>query len=137
MPAFSDVEAWAAAAGGVLVVVGVVSLVATALLLPVFIARLPADHFARTGSAPLARTWPHRLARVGKNVVGAALFVAGVAMLVLPGQGLLTMVIGLALVDFPGKDALERRLARRPPIWRFLNRVRTHRGLPTFVPPSS
>jgi len=132
MPVWSDVEGWAAAAGGILVGVGIVSLVATVLLLPTFIARLPADHFAGTTSTPPVRTLPHRVARLAKNGLGAGLFVVGVAMLVLPGQGLLTMVIGLALLDFPGKEKLERRLAQRPAIWRFLNAVRRRKGLTPF-----
>ena len=53
---------------------------------------------------------------------------AGLAMLVLPGQGLLTMLIGLLLLDFPGKRALERRVVRRPKILAFLNRMRDRRG---------
>ena len=54
----------------------------------------------------------------------------GGAMLVLPGQGLLTILIGLLLLEFPGKRALERRLVARPGIKTFLDRIRARRGKP-------
>ena len=53
---------------------------------------------------------------------------AGLAMLVLPGQGLLTILIGLMLLDFPGKRRLERRIVARPAILAMLNRMRARRG---------
>jgi len=51
------------------------------------------------------------------------------AMLVLPGQGLLTMFISLMLLDFPGKRRLEQSIVRRPIILRSINwlRERHHR----------
>lgn len=43
-----------------------------------------------------------------RNVLGAILLVAGIAMLVLPGQGVPTILISLGLMNFPGKYRLER-----------------------------
>ena len=65
---------------------------------------------------------------IGKNVLGAVLMIAGVAMLVLPGQGLLTMVLGFLLIDFPGKYRLERWLVARPMVHRPLNWIRRRAG---------
>jgi len=45
-------------------------------------------------------------------------------MLVLPGQGLLTILLGVTLVNFPGKYALERRIVSRPSVANTLNRIR-------------
>ena len=105
------------------------SLVLTALLLPVFVVRLPADYFLATRQELAGRRgvvqW---IGRAGKNLLGLVFLLAGVAMLVLPGQGLLTMLIGLLLLDFPGKRAIEHRLVRRPTILAFLNRIRARRG---------
>jgi hypothetical protein len=105
------------------------SLVLAALLLPVCVVRLPADYFLVSRSEAAARRavvqW---IGRVGRNLVGLVFLLAGLAMLVLPGQGLLTMLIGLLLLDFPGKRAIERRLVRRPKILAFLNRIRARRG---------
>jgi hypothetical protein len=42
----------------------------------------------------------------------------------IPGQGFLTMIVGLTMLDFPGKRGLERRLIARPRILRTINRLR-------------
>ena len=105
------------------------SLVVAALLLPVFVVRLPADYFCVSRiEAAAHRGVVQWLGRAGKNVLGLVFVLAGLAMLVLPGQGLLTLLIGLLLLDFPGKRSIERRLVRRPRILAFLNRIRERRG---------
>jgi hypothetical protein len=43
----------------------------------------------------------------------------------MPGQGLLTILIGLILVNFPGKYKIERRLVRRPGVLQSINKIRT------------
>lgn len=48
-----------------------------------------------------------------KNIVGAVLFLGGLAMLFLPGQGLLTMLIGISLMDFPRKRELEAKMVEQ------------------------
>ena len=53
-------------------------------------------------------------------------------MLVLPGQGLLTIVVGLVLLDFPGKFRLERWLVSRPRVLALLNRFRVALNKPPF-----
>lgn len=109
------------------------SLLLTIVLLPVVVVRLPADHFVADRHERLARrgffAWCWR---IGKNLLGAVFALAGVAMLLLPGQGLLTILIGLLLLDFPGKRALELRLLRRPALRGFLDRMRQRRGVPPF-----
>ena len=59
----------------------------------------------------------------------------GIAMLVLPGQGLLTIVVGIVLLNFPGKYRLERWLATRSPVWRSLNWLRRRAGRPELQRP--
>jgi hypothetical protein len=67
-----------------------------------------------------------------KNVAGVVLLLLGMVMALpgIPGQGILTMIIGLTLIDFPGKRRLERRLIGRPAVLRRLNnlRARFHRA---------
>lgn len=72
---------------------------------------------------------------IAKNLVGLVLLIAGIAMLVLPGQGLLTIAVGLVLIDFPGKFRLERWLATRRPVWRSLNWLRKRAGRPELTRP--
>ena len=59
-----------------------------------------------------------------KNLLGAILLLAGIAMLVLPGQGVLTITLGISLMNFPGKFRLERWLITRGPTLRITNRLR-------------
>ncbi|MBL9077819.1 MAG: hypothetical protein JNL08_09960 [Planctomycetes bacterium] len=111
--------------------VSLASAVLTVLLLPVVVVRLPADYFTASRRDLARRRGPLLwLEHALRNLVGVLFVLAGVAMLVLPGQGLLTILIGLLLIDFPGKRALERRLVRRPSVLAFLNRLRARRGRP-------
>jgi UPF0716 family protein affecting phage T7 exclusion len=71
-----------------------------------------------------------------KNLIGAVLLVGGIAMLVLPGQGLLTMLLGLSLINFPGKFWLERKLIQRRAVHRSVNWIRRKGGSEPMVVPS-
>ncbi|MCH9671248.1 MAG: PGPGW domain-containing protein [Gammaproteobacteria bacterium] len=97
--------------------------VASLVALPVLIARLPDDYYIRRPvAAPLSGLgW---LRKAVLNVVGCLLVLAGLAMLVLPGQGILTIVIGLACMDFPGKRRLERRIVSNPKVLAAANWIR-------------
>jgi hypothetical protein len=104
---------------------GVVSLAIAAAVVVTW----PADRFKHGAAAGFLTTHPpvvRVLAHVGKNVAGVVLVLLGFVMALpgVPGQGVLTMIIGLTLVDFPGKLSLERRLVGRPFVLRRLNAVR-------------
>lgn len=98
--------------------------------------RLPEDYFAPGGAAASAvhpvRWWAVRIAR---NVAGIALIVTGVVLLFTPGQGVLTMLFGLALVDFPGKHALVCKLLARPGVLQAANDWRARFGKPPLRVP--
>lgn len=108
--------------------------VASLVALPWIIVRLPADYFARRGQrgTPLLGRAPtsHWLIAAGKNLAGALLVVMGLLMLVLPGQGILTILAGLLLMNFPGKYRLERWLVSRRPVWRAIRWLRARAGRP-------
>ncbi len=112
-------------------------LVGTVVLVPLVVARMPSDHFVRPETERWSRR--HPLLRgalwVGRNLLGAVLVVAGVAMLVLPGQGILTILIGLIVLEFPGKRALELRLVRRPRVRRAVDWIRARAGRPPLLLP--
>lgn len=103
------------------------------------IVQLPTDYFTRKKRRPLSVWEEHPVLRplylVGKNLLGFILILAGIAMLVLPGQGLLTIVIGIILMNFPGKFRLERWLATRPPVWKSLNWLRKKAKRPPLEHP--
>ncbi len=70
---------------------------------------------------------------VVKNLVGVVFLLAGFAMLFLPGQGILTMLIGLSLLDFPGKRRLEGKLIGQPSVLRAINSMREKFGKPPLI----
>lgn len=127
-------------AGVVWFTVGVLSLVITIVTLPAVIVRLPPDYFVRERRLKLISDSLHPVlgwfALALKNLLGLALFVLGAIMLFVPGQGLLTMLIGLMLMNFPGKYRLEQSLVRRPSVLRTLNRVRAHWKRPPLLAPA-
>ncbi len=124
---------------GALGLVGLVSLVASAVLLPFMVVRIPADYFRhpeRRHEYPQDRHPAlHHAIVILKNGLGVLLVLAGIAMLVLPGQGLLTLLIGVMLTDFPGKYRLEKRLIGQPGVLKAVNWLRARAGHPPLLPP--
>ena len=94
---------------------------------------LPEDYF-EVDQPPLTSWTAARLARNGTGIVlilvGAVLSIPGV-----PGQGVLTILVGLLLVDFPSRQRLERALARRPGVLPALNRLRVRFDRAPLRPP--
>lgn len=116
-----------------------VTFAASLALVPLLVRRLPADYFVR-------RRYPwrerHPVARVLllalKNLLAGLLLLAGFAMLFLPGQGLLTMFLGLTLLDFPGKRRLEVWLVSRRSVRRVVGWIRRRAGKPPLrLPPEA
>lgn len=110
-----------------LTVASIVGFVGTLIAIPLILVRLPSDYFdTRT-----PRHWMkdhHPVLRLSgliiKNVIGIVFLLAGFAMLFLPGQGLLTMLIGISLMDFPGKRTLEAKMVGQPTLLGVINNMR-------------
>ena len=87
------------------------------IVMPLIIARMSPDYFVSHEPSP--QSWRRRhaatrlVARCLKNVVGAVLLLAGIAMLVLPEQGIITILVAVSLLDFPGKRRLEMHFVRQ------------------------
>lgn len=115
--------------------------VGSIIAVPWLVARIPTDYFmpATKGQNQFRQQHPTSslLWRILKNVLGAVLLLAGVAMLILPGQGLLTILLGVMLVDFPGKRSLELIIIRRPSIGRVVRWIRHRSGRDELLIPGS
>ena len=102
--------------------------VASLVIVPWLVIRIPEDYFVSPRRPRLAFSDEHPVVRwsvlIIKNLLGAVLVLAGIAMLVLPGQGLLTVAIGVLMLDFPGKHRLERKIIRYPAVFRSINWLR-------------
>ena len=115
-----------------LVASSTVTFVASLVSVPWLVIRLPPDHFSLQRNRNQRPAVTHPLARLIwlslRNLAGVALILAGLLMLVLPGQGLLAIVAGLMLMSFPGKRRLVRRIVSRPWILGAMNRIRRRAG---------
>ncbi len=115
-------------------IVSAITFVGSLILIPILITRMPTDYFRDPENKPES-PWAARhpvlrwMLLIAKNVLGAVLLAGGIVMLVLPGQGLLTMIMGLVLMNYPGKRRIERYLVTRRAILRTINwiRKRSHR----------
>jgi hypothetical protein len=109
----------------------VVMFVGTVLAVPVFFARVPDDYFARPRKA-------HSLVvRAVRIVIGVALIALGLAMIVLPGQGILTILVGLSVLDLPVKDRLIGRLLRQPRVRHAIDAMRHKAGKGSLIVPGA
>ena len=70
-----------------------------------------------------------------KNVLGLILLAAGLAMMVLPGQGIITILIALTLLNFPGRRKLELRIIRQRHVRNAVDWIRRRAGSPPLVIP--
>lgn len=121
--------------------VGAVVVVLILVTVPVVMIRLPADYFTGTRRMPASWRRLHPLATglaIGlKNLAGVLFVMLGLVMLVTPGQGLLTILFGLMLCNYPGKYRSERWLITRPSIWRTVNWLRCRAGRPGLIHPTA
>ena len=130
---------WADANQAILWWVGASSataLVVTLVAVVVIVIRMPADYFADRGHHRMTLFREHPAlalaASIVRNALGVVFLIAGAAMLVLPGQGLLTIFIALVLLEFPGKLRLERWLVSKPAVRRPLDWIRRKAGRPSL-----
>ena len=99
---------------------------------------LPSDYFCtpRATSVKHARHGLFMAIRIVlKNLLGVILILVGVILSVpgLPGQGLVTVLAGVLLLDFPGKRRLLYKILRRPPLLQAINRLRMKFSRPPLV----
>lgn len=59
-----------------------------------------------------------------RNLFGVVLLLAGILMLFLPGQGILTIILAIGLLDFPGKRRAKDAFLRRHSVHTGLNWIR-------------
>jgi hypothetical protein len=119
-----------------LTILSVVFFVGSLVAIPFILVRLPTDFF----DTRVPRRWmeeQHPILRLlgllAKNVVGAIFLFAGFLMLFLPGQGILTMLIGVTMLDFPGKRKLEAKMIGQPTVLNAINSMRQKFGKPPLT----
>ncbi|MGB5455428.1 MAG: PGPGW domain-containing protein [Gammaproteobacteria bacterium] len=116
-----------------LAVFSTISFFGTLMAIPVLVIRIPEDYFSgnrRHRWEPWAHEHPviRWTLLITKNLLGYIFIMLGIAMLVLPGQGILTILIGVMFINFPGKYRLERWVVMRPPVLKTINKLRQRAG---------
>ena len=117
--------------GRILIAIGLflVSLTVTFGAIVLVLVKVPNNYFSShyerdfLPNSPWAVRWG---ALVLKNILGVFLVLLGLALSLpgVPGQGLLTVLLGLILIDIPGKRPIEARIIKRPAILGAANRLR-------------
>jgi hypothetical protein len=120
----------------------VLTFLASLFGVPYFLARLPADYFSRRERSDLGiPEHPRPILRIAlgvlRNLLGFLLILLGIAMLILPGQAVITILIGTFIMDFPGKRRFERWVLARRSVLRAVNGLRRRAGKPPLEPRTS
>jgi addiction module HigA family antidote len=97
------------------------------------IVRMPKDYLDRPEAVPFWQErpgWMPMASRVGKNLLGVVVIATGVVLAVpgVPGPGVLTLLIGVVLLDVPGKHRIQRRIVGAPKVLAAVNRLRAGFG---------
>ena len=134
------IHGWGLTWGQVLfgVAVSVVTFVVSLAVVTLVLVKLPANYFHSSHDREFLVHRHPVLRAVGifaKNLLGLVLVGAGVVMSLpgVPGQGVLTILLGIMLLDFPGKRALETRIVSRPRVNSAVNALRARFGKPPLM----
>lgn len=106
-----------------------VTFLANLALVSFILVKIPAHYFRESQQgkflekqSPVVRL----LAIIGKNIAGVILVVLGVLLSLpgVPGQGVLTILLGVMLLDFPGRQRFERWIVSSPRVLKAVNKLR-------------
>lgn len=125
---FWDTLTWSRILLGAVLIV--VSFAVVTFIVSLIMVQIPANYFHSdyehhflTDKNPILR-WT---VIIIKNIIGVILILLGIVMMFpgVPGPGVLTVLIGLILIDLPGKRKIEALIINRPTILNAVNNLRT------------
>jgi hypothetical protein len=120
------------------VILFVVTFAASLGVISFILVKLPPTYFQETHSRAF---WVDRhpyvrwAGLIGKNALGIVLVLLGILMSLpgIPGQGILTILLGIMLLDLPGKRRLESKILKQPKVLEKINRLRHKFSKPPLV----
>ena len=134
------IHGWGLTWGQVLfgVLFSVVTFVVSIAVVTVVLVKLPANYFHSSHERDFLVERHPVLRAVGifaKNLLGLLLVGLGIVMSLpgVPGQGVLTILLGIMLLDFPGKRGLETRIVSRPRVNAAVNALRARFDKPPLL----
>lgn len=132
---------WSSINSDLLFLVGSLSifiLIISVFMMVLIISFLPEDYFRSENRNLISSVQNSRypllklLVLITKNFFGVLLLLSGILMLVLPGQGILTIITGLVFMDYPGKYKFERKLLRQKGVINSINWIRSRLSKPSL-----
>ncbi|PIP03619.1 MAG: hypothetical protein COW18_08775 [Zetaproteobacteria bacterium CG12_big_fil_rev_8_21_14_0_65_54_13] len=125
---------WLAIGSVAIFIIGLISM-------PFIVARIPVDYFIHDRRQHIKGDRRHPVIEMAivvlKNILGSILLLTGFIMLFTPGPGLICMLVGLMIINYPGKYRLERWLIHRPLILQAVNAMRKKRSQPPLLSPET
>lgn len=116
----------------------VVSFVISTGVVAIVLVKLPANYFSATHAREFLpnSSWHVRWgALIVKNIIGVLLILIGIVMSLpgVPGPGVVTILLGLVMMDIPGKRPLEARIIQRPAVLKAINSIRARYNKPPLI----
>ena len=111
-------------------------LIISVFMMVLIISFLPEDYFKSENRNLISSVQNSRypllklLVLITKNFFGVLLLLSGILMLVLPGQGILTIITVLVFIDYPGIYNFERKLLRQKGVINSINWIRARLSKP-------
>ena len=106
-----------------------VSLVISFAAIGIVMIKIPPHYFSSRHESDFLPDSPWLVrwgAVIAKNIAGVILIVFGILLSLpgIPGQGILTILLGLMFLDIPGKRPLETKIIKQPTVLSAINRLR-------------
>ncbi len=125
---------WGRVAWGVMF--SIAAIIASYGLIVIGMIKIPADYFS-SSYVKKVNAEQHFSLRWGlvivKNIIGFLLTTAGIIMIFTPGPGVPTILLGLIMMDIPGKRPLEAKLIQRPMVLSAVNDLRAKYNKPPLI----
>lgn len=119
----------------VLAALSVIALLASIIATPWLVSRLPQDYLLQRERPAIPHPLLNATVQMLRGIIGAVLILMGLAMLIIPGPGLVTLLVGISIASFPGKRRLLRFIASREAVYSSLNWMRGRHGQPQLLHP--
>jgi len=102
------------------------------LIIKWLVSLIPEDYFINKKDSKIktSNIFIWYMVLIFKNLIGYSLILGGIMMLVLPGQGLFTIIIGLMMSNYPGKYSIEKKFIAIPTILKSINWLRRKSNKP-------
>ncbi|MFK7995155.1 MAG: PGPGW domain-containing protein [Granulosicoccus sp.] len=120
---------------GLLAAGSTILLLASIVATPWLVAQLPDDYLLQLKSRQHRHPVVRMCVDIIRTLLGFTLIVFGLVMLVIPGPGLITLLMGISIARFPGKRRLLRYIASRESVFNSLNWMRRRHGKPALLHP--